>query len=82
MKMVLETIAVEGHRFSSIDEAVLRAAASDERTQNPVGCANPIAPGARAWSASPAPVESEASVPLTEGDRTCSPRFSTSCCAG
>lgn len=33
MKMVLETIAVEGHRFSSIDEAVLRAAAADEHTQ-------------------------------------------------
>jgi len=31
MKMVLETIAVEGHRFSSIDEAVLLAAAADER---------------------------------------------------
>jgi hypothetical protein len=33
MKMVLETIAVEGHRFSSIDETVLRAAAADERTR-------------------------------------------------
>ncbi|MGI8803470.1 MAG: hypothetical protein ACR2KV_15115 [Solirubrobacteraceae bacterium] len=32
MKMVLETIAVEGHRFSNVDERVLRAAAADERT--------------------------------------------------
>jgi hypothetical protein len=35
MKMVLETIAVQGHRFSSISPDVLRAAAADERTQTP-----------------------------------------------
>jgi hypothetical protein len=33
MKMVLETIAVEGHRFSNVDEAVLRAAAADQRVR-------------------------------------------------
>lgn len=31
MKMVLETIAVEGHRFSNIDDGVLRAVAADLR---------------------------------------------------
>lgn len=35
MKMVLETIEVQGHRFSSISPDVLRAAAADERTQTP-----------------------------------------------
>lgn len=33
MKLVLDTIAVEGHRFSNVGEDVLRAAAADERTQ-------------------------------------------------
>lgn len=33
MKMVLETIAVEGHRFSNVREDVLTAAAADQRTQ-------------------------------------------------
>ncbi len=35
MKMVLEAIAVEGHRFSNISPDVLRAAAADERTHTP-----------------------------------------------
>lgn len=35
MKMVLETIEVQGHRFSSIIPDVLRAAAADERTHTP-----------------------------------------------
>jgi len=35
MKMVLETIAVEGYRFSNIRSDVLRAAAADERTRTP-----------------------------------------------
>jgi len=35
MKMVLDTIAVEGHRFSNVSEDVLQAAAADERTHNP-----------------------------------------------
>ncbi|HEY1833725.1 MAG TPA: hypothetical protein VGG08_04750 [Solirubrobacteraceae bacterium] len=35
MKMVLETIAVEGHRFSSIDQDKLLAAAADEVTRTP-----------------------------------------------
>jgi molybdopterin-guanine dinucleotide biosynthesis protein len=33
MKLVLDTIAVEGHRFSNIDEAVLLDASADERTR-------------------------------------------------
>lgn len=32
MKLVLDTIAVEGHRFSNVSEDVLHAAAADERT--------------------------------------------------
>lgn len=35
MKMVLEAIAVHGHRFSSISADVLHAAAADERTFTP-----------------------------------------------
>jgi hypothetical protein len=35
MKMVLDTIAVEGHRFSNVSPQVLRAAAADQRTQTP-----------------------------------------------
>lgn len=35
MKMVLETIAVEGHRFSSIDQDKLLAAAAGEVTRTP-----------------------------------------------
>jgi hypothetical protein len=33
--MALETIAVEGHRFSSIGEQVLLAAAADEQPTRP-----------------------------------------------
>jgi hypothetical protein len=33
MKMVLETIAVEGHRFSNVDVGVLQAAAADQRVR-------------------------------------------------
>jgi hypothetical protein len=35
MKMVLDTIAVEGHRFANVGEEVLAAAAADQRTLNP-----------------------------------------------
>ncbi len=35
MKMVLDTIAVEGHRFSNVSESVLQAAAADQRTHTP-----------------------------------------------
>jgi len=35
MKMVLDTVAVEGHRFSNVSSEVLQAAAADERTQTP-----------------------------------------------
>lgn len=35
MKMVLDTIAVEGHRFSNVSPEVLEAAAADQRTQTP-----------------------------------------------
>ena len=35
MKMVLDTVAVEGHRFSNVSSDVLQAAAADERTQTP-----------------------------------------------
>jgi len=33
MKTVLDAIAVEGHRFSNLDETTIRAAAANERTQ-------------------------------------------------
>lgn len=36
MKMVLETVAVEGHRFSNVGDGVLMAAAADERTRTPM----------------------------------------------
>lgn len=35
MKMVLETIAAHGHRFSNVDPEVLQAAAADQRTRTP-----------------------------------------------
>lgn len=35
MKLVLDTIAIEGHRFSNVSEDVLQAAAADERTHIP-----------------------------------------------
>lgn len=36
MQMVLDTVAVEGHRFSNVGDGVLMAAAADERTQTPM----------------------------------------------
>lgn len=36
MKMVLDTVAVEGHRFSNVSDGVLMAAAADERTHTPM----------------------------------------------
>lgn len=36
MKMVLDTIAVHGHRFSNVPEEVFQAASADERTHNPL----------------------------------------------
>lgn len=53
LKMVLEAIAVEGHRFSNVSAQVLQAAAADERTKTPnqvehrAGLAAPV--GWRWW---------------------------------
>ncbi len=35
MKLVLDTIAVEGHRFSNVDPELLLNASADQRTRNP-----------------------------------------------